>query len=102
MTTVRGDATEASEMGDAVMRSKTDRTFRRRTVVALAAAVVAWAAAAATAQTTPSAAGESAPAEILRLDVIEAAPGARVEIGASEAVVWTTFRDADGNLVIEL
>ncbi len=45
---------------------------------------------------------QPAAAELSRLDVIEGAPGTRIEIGAGAALVWTTYRDADGNLVIEL
>jgi type IV pilus secretin PilQ/predicted competence protein len=102
-------------MGDAVMKTNTDRNFRRGIIVALAAAVLAWgcasakpeASASAPASSTqtsaaPAASTQPAPAEISRLEVSEAAPGARIEIGAQQALVWTTFRDADGNLVVEL
>lgn len=41
-------------------------------------------------------------AELSRLDVIEGAPGTRIDIGSDSTLVWTTYRDADGNLVIEL
>lgn len=40
--------------------------------------------------------------EISRLDVREGAPGTRIDIGSNAPLVWTTYRDADGNLVVEL
>lgn len=100
-------------MGDAVMRKMMDRYSRRGAAVALATAALVWGCASARPQASapaPVAASASAPAtpaqpaaaEISRLDVSEAAPGARVEIDARQALVWTTFRDADGNLVVEL
>jgi type IV pilus assembly protein PilQ len=102
-------------MGDAVMKTNTDRNFRRGITVALTAAVLAWGcasakpeasspaeASSARANAAPAASAQPAPAEISRLEVTEAAPGARIEIGAQQALVWTTFRDADGNLVVEL
>jgi type IV pilus secretin PilQ/predicted competence protein len=100
-------------MGDAVMRKMMDRYPRRGAAIALAMAALAWGCASARPEATaqaPAAASASAPAapaqpavaEIDRLDVAEAAPGARVEIGSQQALVWTTFRDADGNLVLEL
>jgi type IV pilus assembly protein PilQ len=112
MKTVRGDATEASEMRDAVMRTMTDRNFRRGVAVALATTALAWGCASAkTEANAPATADASvaatpqaapAPAEISRLEVSESAPGARVAIGAQQALVWTTFRDANGDLVIDL
>ena len=42
MKTVRGDATEASEMGDAVMSTMTDRKFRRGIAAAMAVVACAW------------------------------------------------------------
>jgi type IV pilus assembly protein PilQ len=50
----------------------------------------------------PVAATASMPATISRLDVVEGAPGTRIELTADSALVWTTYRDADGALVIEL
>ena len=102
-------------MGDAVMKTNPDRNFRRGITVALTAAILAWGcasakpeasspdpASSARANPAPAASAQPAPAEISRLEVTEAAPGARIEIGAQQALVWTTFRDADGNLVVEL
>jgi len=50
----------------------------------------------------PAAAPASMPATISRLAVVEGAPGTRIELTADSALVWTTYRDADGALVIEL
>ncbi len=50
----------------------------------------------------PAAAPASLPATISRLAVMEGAPGTRIELVADSALVWTTYRDADGALVIEL
>ncbi|KAB2961324.1 MAG: hypothetical protein F9K16_11250, partial [Thermoanaerobaculia bacterium] len=99
-------------MRDAVMTTMTDRNFRRGVAVALATAALAWGCASANTEAnppgaaSPSATAPAAPApaaaEISRLEVSESAPGARVEIGAQQALVWTTFRDANGELVIDL
>ena len=50
----------------------------------------------------PAAAPASLPATISRLAVMEGAPGTRIELVADSALVWTTYRDAEGALVIEL
>ena len=100
-------------MGDAVMKTMTNRYLGRGFAVALATAALAWGCASARpeadasapvadAAAAPASAMRPAVAEISRLDVIESAPGARVEIEAGTPLVWTTFRDADGNLVLEL
>ena len=99
-------------MRDAVMRTMTDRNFRRGVAVVLATTALAWGCASAkTEANAPATADASvaattqaapAPAEISRLEVSESAPGARVTIGAQQALVWTTFRDANGDLVIDL
>ena len=100
-------------MGDAVMKTMTNRYLGRGFAVALATAALAWGCASARpeadasapvadAAAAPASATRPAVAEISRLDVIESAPGARVEIEAGTPLVWTTFRDADGNLVLEL
>jgi type IV pilus assembly protein PilQ len=102
MKTVRGDATEASEMGDAVMCTKTDQTFRRGIAAAMAVAACAWGSVSARAMADGAAQAVPAAAEISRLEVIETAPGARVELEADRPVVWTTFRNAEGHLVLEL
>lgn len=50
----------------------------------------------------PAAAPAALPATISRLAVVEGAPGTRIELVADSALVWTTYRDANGALVIEL
>lgn len=50
----------------------------------------------------PAAAPASLPATISRLAVMEGAPGTRIELVADSALVWTTYRDSEGALVIEL
>ena len=102
MKTVRGDATEASEMGDAVMSTMTDRKFRRGIAAAMAVVTCAWGSVSARASADGAAQAVPAAAEISRLEVTEGAPGARVELEADRPVVWTTFRDAEGHLVLEL
>ncbi|MGB6362616.1 MAG: AMIN domain-containing protein, partial [Thermoanaerobaculia bacterium] len=44
----------------------------------------------------------SAAVEIYSLDLREAAPGAQLEIDTSGSLVWTTYRDGDDHLVVEL
>jgi type IV pilus assembly protein PilQ len=92
------------------------RTRRPGIVAVAAAAAIVWgcasaqpeAAAAAPASTpAPSAravvpAAESAVAEIERLDVFGASQAARIDIASDVALAWTTYRDAEGNLVVEL
>ncbi|MFN7941710.1 MAG: type IV pilus secretin PilQ [Thermoanaerobaculia bacterium] len=39
---------------------------------------------------------------IQRLDVAEGAPGSRIALAATSPLVWTSYRDADGDLVVEL
>jgi type IV pilus assembly protein PilQ len=43
-----------------------------------------------------------APLQVTRIDVREGAPGARVEVQSNEPLVWTSFPDAEGRLVVEL
>ncbi len=99
-------------MGDAV-RTETNAS---RAGAGLAAAIVAVVLLAGCASATPEVAATAAPdgalasapaprpesTEISSLEVIEGAPGARIEIVSNAPVVWTTYRDADGNLVVEL
>ena len=47
-------------------------------------------------------AAEPAPLEVTAIELREGAPGARVEITSSEPLVWTSFRDAQGRVVVEL
>lgn len=89
-------------MGDAVMCTKTDQTFRRGIAAAMAVVACAWGSVSARAMADGAAQAVPAAAEISRLEVIETAPGARVELEADRPVVWTTFRNAEGHLVLEL
>ena len=50
----------------------------------------------------PKAAASSAPAEIRSLDLREGAPEAFVDLVASAPLVWTSFRNAEGRVVVEL
>jgi type IV pilus assembly protein PilQ len=102
MKTVRGDATEASEMGDAVMCTRTDRKFRRGIAAAMAVVAGVWGSVSARGLADGTAQDAPAPAAITRLEVIEGAPGARIDLEADRPVVWTTFRDGEGRLVLEL
>ncbi len=61
------------------------------------------AAAPAPASSAPSAPSmEAAPVEITAIELAEGAPGMRVDLVASGPVVWTSYRDTDGALVVEL
>jgi type IV pilus assembly protein PilQ len=98
-------------MGEVVKRT-------RRGKQALAAVIcVSWMALVATgcssapapkttvAQPTAAAASQtpSEPtAEVTALDLREGAPGVLVDVSASGPLVWTSYRDADGALVVEL
>ena len=42
------------------------------------------------------------PAKVTDIEVREAAPGAVIELTADQPLVWTSYRDADGNVVVEL
>ncbi len=42
------------------------------------------------------------PVEIQSVELREGAPGVELEVRASGAMVWTSYRNADGNLVVEL
>lgn len=102
-------------MGDAVRDERIQPKMRAGLAVMSVAALVAWGCASAERAADPAAspAPASAPAtaaapaaprtaEIERLDVGVAAPGARIDIVSDAALVWTTYRDAEGNLVVEL
>jgi type IV pilus assembly protein PilQ len=102
-------------MGDAVRDERIQPKMRAGLAVMSMAALVAWGCASAERAASPAssptpasapatAAAPAAPrtAEIERLDVGVAAPGARIDIVSDAALVWTTYRDAEGNLVVEL
>ncbi|MCM2269333.1 MAG: type IV pilus secretin PilQ [Thermoanaerobaculia bacterium] len=98
------------------MRDERIQSKKRVGLAAMAvAALVAWGCASAERTSGPpaspapvassaTAAAVAAPrtTEIERLDVGASANGARLEITSNASLVWTTYRDADGNLVIEL
>ncbi len=45
---------------------------------------------------------EAPAASLSRLEVLERAPGSSIELAADRALLWTSYRDADGALVVEL
>jgi len=106
------NATEASEMGDALRDERMQPKLRARWLAMCGTALVVWGCASAERAPVPAptgaearaAAASSAPrtAEIERLDVGTAAPGARIEIVSDSTLVWTTYRDGNGDLVVEL
>jgi type IV pilus assembly protein PilQ len=92
-------------MGDAVKGNSMHRTKQVGSVAI--ATILAWTAmvgvagvAHAAAPSTMSAGASIA--EIANLEVYEAAPGAWIEVASSGSLVWTTYRDSQGNLVVEL
>ena len=97
-------------MGDVVNSMKRALRNGKAWTLVLAAATIWSGPAAATSESVaqssepvpPAAAPAALPATISRLAVMEGAPGTRIELVADSALVWTTYRDADGALVIEL
>jgi type IV pilus assembly protein PilQ len=108
-------------MGD-VCNTKQYAGFRRWTVAAVVLAVAVGAGCTASrparvveAQTAPKqaqspkqaqaeskAAPQSAPVEIRTLDLREGAPEVFIDIEASAPLVWTSFRNAEGRVIVEL
>lgn len=88
-------------MRDAVMRRMTNRNFRRGIAVALATMMFGWGGASAGADPQGANPADTPAATISGLEVAATAPGAEVRIEADAALVWTTFRDAAGRLVVE-
>jgi type IV pilus assembly protein PilQ len=98
-------------MGDVVRRKQSDRWQR----LVAAAAVIALAAgagctsskparvveAAPAAQEAPATAKAAAVAEIRTLDLREGAPEVLVDLESSAPLVWTSFRNAEGKVVVE-
>lgn len=87
------------------------RAVGRQTVALLAAAAFACSAgprpaappaAAAADATAAPAAGASAPTVVRSLAARPAGDGVAVEVTADDPLVWTSFRDADGRLIVEL
>ncbi len=107
---IEGHVREASEMGDAVNRMNKALRYQLGLAAALGAAVFLTGCASArpeagaeVAEVQDSAsATKPATVRLSRLEVIEGAPGTRIEVAATGALVWTTYRDLDGNLVVEL
>lgn len=52
--------------------------------------------------TEASEAPATAPLELTGIQVREGAPGSRVELTSNEPLVWTSFRDMEGRVVVEL
>jgi len=108
-------------MGD-VFKMKQSAGYRRWTVAAVVLAVAVGAGCTASrparvveAQTAPKqaqgqkqaqaetkAAAQSAPAEIRTLDLREGAPEVFIDLEASAPLVWTSFRNAEGRVIVEL
>src|SRR3954454_7112379 len=102
-------------MGDVVNRRQSDAWQRLVATAALLAVAIGAgctsskpariveakpaAASEAPAETKPSA---PAPAEIRTLDLREGAPEVFIDLEASAPLVWTSFRNADGKVVVEL
>ena len=60
------------------------------------------AAAPTTRETVASAVQSAPPAQITGMELREGAPGLRLDVPASNALVWTSYRDADGGLAVDL
>ncbi len=97
-------------MGDVVNSMQRAQRNGRAWTMVLAATLI-WSGCAAAASESvarssepvpPAAAPASTPATISRLAVVEGAPGTRIELTADSSLVWNSYRDADGALVIEL
>ena len=97
-------------MGDVVNSMKRAQRNGRAWTLVLAATLISSGCLAASTESVaqssapvpPAAAPASMPATISRLAVVEGAPGTRIELAADSALVWSSYRDADGALVIEL
>ncbi len=88
-------------MRDAVMRRMTNRNFRLGIAIAIAMLIPGWGGASAGADPEAAVSADSPVATISKLEVVETALGAQVQIQADEALVWRSFRDAAGRLVVE-
>src|SRR5687767_1348279 len=101
---------EASAMGCVVRNRQIDRWQR----LFASAAVLALAAGIGCTSSKPARVVEAAPrgaasssaaapvAEIRALDLREGAPEVFVDLESSDPLVWTSFRNADGKVVVEL
>ena len=112
-----GDEGEATVMGEAPMtrgfgrRSMPSPTRWTITLGCLVSALLvgcsgstkaAKVAAPKPAPAAASAAQPTPPVEITGMELREGAPGLRLDVAASGALVWTSYRDADGGLVVDL
>ncbi len=104
-------------MGDVEMTTMSCRARRRRTVATVAAATalvfglacssskparVVEAAPAEAASVQSASTANTAAAEIRAMELREGAPEVYLDLGASAPLVWTSFRNADGQVVLEL
>ncbi len=71
-------------------------------VLAFCAAVAPLPASPATLTTPAATAAASGPLEIQAVELYDEAPGMQLEVSTSGELVWTSYRDASGNLVVEL
>src|SRR5262245_20481225 len=94
---------EASDMGDAVRSNRMALKIGMSWALVLAVAGVSTAAAADAARTPVAPLEATAdPVSLSRLAIVEGAPGSSVEVDSDAALVWTSYRNADGQLVIEI
>jgi type IV pilus assembly protein PilQ len=99
-------------MGDVVRRRQSDRwqrLFASAAVIALAAGIGCTSSkparvveATPPAQEAPATSRAAAVAEIRTLDLREGAPEVLVDLESSAPLVWTSFRNAEGRVVVEL
>jgi len=99
------------DLASKTRRRGTQQDWATRSSLALAIVAIALGMLPALATATPSpsayrdalAVAEGAsPAEILALEVREDALGTKVEVATNGTPIWTTYRDSNGNLVVEL
>lgn len=97
-------------MGDVVNSIQRD-AWQRRTAAAVILAFVAWVGCTSSkpvkvVEATPAAEETAKPAttaaEIRTLDLREGAPEVFIDLEASAPLVWTSFRNADGQVIVEL
>ena len=79
-------------------RRETQKNWATRSGVAVVILAIAWV----LCPQLTAAAPAPATAQIQGLEVHEEALGTRVEVRTDGTPLWTTYRDADGNLVVEL
>jgi len=103
-------------MGDALRDERKQPMMRVSLAAVVAATLLAWGCASAKPQSSAegdaprvavaaepaAAAPASRVAEIESLEVGALGTGARIDIESNASLVWTTYRDAEGNLVVEL